>query len=90
MKVFAGDKNLNGVHFYPAADASYKNLIWENLPAPDILFHMSMYTPAIVSLDIIYYVIHNIRIIQIFEYFVPNSCIHIRTIFRNRILFEYL
>ena len=45
MKVFAGD------YFYPAADASYKNLVWENLPAPDILFHMSMYTPAIVSLQ---------------------------------------
>ena len=45
MKVFAGD------FFYPA-DASYKNLFWENLSSPDILFYMSMDTPAIVSLDI--------------------------------------
>ena len=43
VKVFAGD------NFYPAADASYKNLVWENLPFPDIL--LSMYTPAIVSLE---------------------------------------
>ena len=33
----------------PIADASYKNLVWENLPLPDIL--LSMYTPAIVSLE---------------------------------------
>ena len=46
VKVFAAD------NFYPAADASYKDLQWENLPAPDILFYMSMDTPAIVSLDI--------------------------------------
>ena len=44
MTVFAGD------NFNPAADASYKNLVWENLPVPDILFHV--YTPAIVSLNI--------------------------------------
>ena len=42
VKVFAGSGN--GV---AAADASYKNLVWENLPVPDILFHMD--TPAIVS-----------------------------------------
>ena len=41
VKVFAGDK------YYPAADASYKNLVWENLP--DILFNVD--TPAIVSLE---------------------------------------
>ena len=44
MKVFAGDD------FYPASDASYKNLVWENLPDPDILFHLD--TPSIVSLEI--------------------------------------
>ena len=38
VTVFSGD-----------ADASYKNLIWENLPAPEILFHVG--TPAIVSLS---------------------------------------
>ena len=31
----------------PAADASYKNLFWENLPVPDILFNL--YTPPFVS-----------------------------------------
>ena len=43
MKVFAGD------NFHPPADATYKNLVWEILPVPDILFHM--HTPAIVSLE---------------------------------------
>ena len=42
VTVFSGDAN--------AADASYKNLIWENLPAPEILFHVG--TPAIVSLGL--------------------------------------
>ena len=44
VKVFAGD---NGI--IPQSDASYKNLVWENLPVPDILF--GFYTPAIVSLE---------------------------------------
>ena len=44
VKVFAGDSS------HPAADASYKNLVWENIPVPDILFHV--FTPAIVSLYI--------------------------------------
>ena len=43
MKVFAGDD------FNQPSDASYKNLVWENLPVPDILFHVD--TPAMVSLD---------------------------------------
>ena len=43
MKVFAGD------NFDPAADASYKNLVWENLPLPDIMFNVD--TPSIVSID---------------------------------------
>ena len=43
VKVFAGDKKN------PPADASYKNLLWENVPIPDILFNV--YTPTIVSLD---------------------------------------
>ena len=43
VKVFAGDK------FYPASDASYKNLVWENLPVPDILFNVD--TPTIVSIE---------------------------------------
>ena len=42
VKVFAGD-NID-----PPSDASYKNLVWENLPVPDIVFHED--TPAIVSL----------------------------------------
>ena len=41
VKVFAG----NNLH--DPADASYRNLFWENLPVPDYLFHM--YTPSIVS-----------------------------------------
>ena len=41
MKVFAGD------NYNPAADASYKNLVWENLPVPDIVFPKD--TPTIVS-----------------------------------------
>ena len=45
VKVFAAET----VHtILPAADASYKNLVWENIPLPDIL--LNMYTPAIVSL----------------------------------------
>ena len=43
VKVFAGD------NFYPASDASYRNLFWENLPVPNIMFHQ--YTPTIVSLE---------------------------------------
>ena len=45
MTVFAGD----GEH--EAADASYKNLVWENLPSPDIF--LTSDTPAVVSLNII-------------------------------------
>ena len=41
VKVFAGVS--------PASDASYKNLVWENLPVPDILFHAD--TPTIVSIE---------------------------------------
>ena len=42
VKVFAGKIGY-------IADASYKNLLWENIPiSPDILFHV--YTPTIVSL----------------------------------------
>ena len=44
MKVFAGDG-------HEATDASYKNLVWENLPAPDIF--LTSDTPAVVSLNII-------------------------------------
>ena len=44
VKVFAGD-NID-----PPSDASYKNLVWENLPVPDIL--LNLYAPAIVSLEI--------------------------------------
>ena len=33
----------------PPSDASYKNLVWENLPVPDFFFNF--YTPAIVSLE---------------------------------------
>ena len=44
VDVFAGIKTL------PAADASYRNLFWENLPTPDFLFHV--YTPALVSVFI--------------------------------------
>ena len=43
IKVFAGDD------FNPPSDASYKNLVWKNLPVPDILFHVD--TPSIVSRD---------------------------------------
>ena len=43
VKVLVGD-NLN-----PASDASYKKLLWKNLPVPDIFFHT--YTPTIVSLE---------------------------------------
>ena len=46
VKVFAGD---GGNH--EAADASYKNLVWENLPAPDIF--LTTDTPAVVSLKVI-------------------------------------
>ena len=48
VKVIEGDTSHPVVG--DAADASYKNLVWENLPVPDILFHQD--TPAIVSLDI--------------------------------------
>ena len=43
VKVLAGD------NFYPASDASYKNMFWENLPVPDILY--DEYTPSFVSLE---------------------------------------
>ena len=43
VKVFAGDD------FYPPSDASYKNLVWENLPVPEVLFNAN--TPAMVSLE---------------------------------------
>ena len=43
VKVFAGDKKN------PPADASYKNLLCENLSVPDIMFNI--YTPTIVSLE---------------------------------------
>ena len=43
VKVFAGDD------IDSPSDASYKNLVWENLPLPDFLFNF--YTPAIVSLE---------------------------------------
>ena len=43
VKVFAGDK------YYPALDASYKNLVWINLPVPEIL--LNRHTPPIVSLE---------------------------------------
>ena len=33
----------------PPSDASYKNLVWENLPVPDILFQREI--PTIVSLE---------------------------------------
>ena len=41
VKVFGG--------FRSPADASYKNLVWENLPAQEIFFNV--HTPAIVSLE---------------------------------------
>ena len=50
--VFAGIETL------PAADASYRNLVWENLP--DIVFHA--YTPPIVSLSIMNIEIRNEKI----------------------------
>ena len=42
VKGFSGNQN------HPPADASYKNLLWENFQVPEILFHV--YTPTIVSL----------------------------------------
>ena len=45
VKVFAVETKYT---YLPAADASYKNLVWENLSFPDILLNMN--TPAIVSL----------------------------------------
>ena len=50
VKVLAGDNT--------AADASYRNLVWENLP--DIVFHA--YTPPIVSLSIMNIEIRNEKI----------------------------
>ena len=44
-KVFAGVSHALDSR---ASDASYKNLVWENLPVPDILFHVD--TPTIVSI----------------------------------------
>ena len=41
VKVFAGD------NFDPPSDASYKNLVWENLPVPDTF--LSLDTPNLVS-----------------------------------------
>ena len=43
VKVFAGDD------YYEPSDASYKNLVWKNLPVPDISFHVD--TPSTVSRD---------------------------------------
>ena len=43
VEVFAGD------YYYSPAGARYKNLVWENLPVPDILLEVD--TPAIVSVD---------------------------------------
>ena len=43
VKVLAGDDSN------PAAYSSLKNLVWENLPVPDILLHID--TPNIVSLE---------------------------------------
>ena len=43
MNVYAGGPN------YPLSNASYKNLVWENLPVPDILHNV--YTPATVRLE---------------------------------------
>ena len=50
VKVIAGDTSHPNPRIGDEADASYKNLVWENLPVPDILFHQD--TPAVVSLDI--------------------------------------
>ena len=43
VKIWAGS------YYRPAANASYRNLFWENLPTPDFLFHV--YTPNMVSLE---------------------------------------
>ena len=47
VKVFAGDD------YYEPSDASYKNLVWENLPVPDMfnVYTHTVYTSAIVSLE---------------------------------------
>ena len=47
-KTFNNVKVFAGVDTHPPSIANYKNLVWENLPLPDILFNE--YTPAIVSL----------------------------------------
>ena len=54
VKVFAGDQD---------ADVSFRNLFWENLPAPDELFHV--YTPAIVSVQIFFYFTEPIFFFQV-------------------------
>ena len=56
VRVFAGD------NFHPSSDASYRNLFWENLPVPQVMFHQ--YTPTIVSLE--YRITINIMNIIIF------------------------
>ena len=49
VKVFAGD------YFHPAADASYKNLIWNNLPTTTITTTLAdmeeVTTPSPASVD---------------------------------------
>ena len=47
-KTFNDVKVFAGVNTHSPAIANYKNLVWEKLPAPDILFNEE--TPAIVSL----------------------------------------
>ena len=48
VRVFAGD------NFSPAADASYRNLVWENIPIPDFMFRLNfpvhVYSPAMVRI----------------------------------------
>ena len=56
VKVFAGENDQT------SSDASYRNLFWENLPVPQVMFHQ--YTPTIVSLE--YRITINIMNIIIF------------------------
>ena len=48
LRVFAGD------NFFPAADASYRNLVWENIPIPDAMlrlnFPVHVYSPPMVRI----------------------------------------
>ena len=48
-KTFNDVKVLAGDDFNPAANASFKNLVWENLPVPDIFFQID--TPTMVRLE---------------------------------------